>query len=534
LLDFGVEERMSWAAARRTKREEDEAYSLLGIFGVSMPLIYSEGRERAMKRLKKAIEETIEGTASVQLKLLSSLQFDRIDSRQAAIKDAHKNTCTWLLRKPEYLDWNDPSKMGQHHGFLWIKGKPGTGKSTIMKYAHHHILHNTEEFVNDPIVRADGKGLVVAFFFNARGEAFERSTLGMYRSLLFQILDRRPPLRWVLGLVTPTMSELNAGYVWTVEVLQLLLKSAIRSIKEPMTCFLDALDECEERQIRDMISFFEQVVDLTFSAGIRVQICFASRHYPHISIKKGLELDLDGQEGHAQDITKYLETELRIGQSRFAQQVQQELQSKASGVFMWVVLAVDILNKEYDSGRVHSLRRRLQEIPADLHELLGDILTRDTHNKDDLVLCIQWILFSAQPMSPEALYFAILFESEPDALVDWNREEITLDTMKRFILDSSKGLAEITKSDRPKVQFIHESVRDIILKGDVLGTIWPELRLDFEGYSKRRLHQCCLRYMFLGTLSQVKGLERRQMWPSQITSSYDILTIRFPPFLSTP
>jgi hypothetical protein len=55
---------------------------------------------------------------------------------------------------------------------------------------------------------------------------------------------------------------------------------------------------------------------------------------------------------------------------------------------MWVVLVVDILNKEHNRGRVYALWQRLQEIPGDLHDLFWDILTRDTHKKDELVLCI--------------------------------------------------------------------------------------------------------------------------------------------------
>jgi Heterokaryon incompatibility protein (HET) len=54
LSEFSVEERMSWAKTRQTKREEDKAYSLLGIFGVYMPLIYGEGAN-AFRRLQKEI-----------------------------------------------------------------------------------------------------------------------------------------------------------------------------------------------------------------------------------------------------------------------------------------------------------------------------------------------------------------------------------------------------------------------------------------------------------------------------------------------
>ena len=46
LSHFSVDERMSWAAKRETKRKEDKAYSLLGIFDIHMPLIYGEGGRR--------------------------------------------------------------------------------------------------------------------------------------------------------------------------------------------------------------------------------------------------------------------------------------------------------------------------------------------------------------------------------------------------------------------------------------------------------------------------------------------------------
>ncbi|KAI0330898.1 hypothetical protein GY45DRAFT_680430 [Cubamyces sp. BRFM 1775] len=50
--------RMSWASNRKTTRIEDEAYSLLGIFGVYMPTIYGEGRN-AFLRLQQEIIKTI-------------------------------------------------------------------------------------------------------------------------------------------------------------------------------------------------------------------------------------------------------------------------------------------------------------------------------------------------------------------------------------------------------------------------------------------------------------------------------------------
>lgn len=60
---FSTDERMSWRAQRKTKREEDEAYSLLGIFDIAMPLVYGEGKERAFRRLQEEIHKPLLATS---------------------------------------------------------------------------------------------------------------------------------------------------------------------------------------------------------------------------------------------------------------------------------------------------------------------------------------------------------------------------------------------------------------------------------------------------------------------------------------
>jgi hypothetical protein len=61
LPNFSIAERMSWAEQRKTTCEEDKAYSLLGIFDISIPVIYSEGREKALKRLREEIDKASKG-----------------------------------------------------------------------------------------------------------------------------------------------------------------------------------------------------------------------------------------------------------------------------------------------------------------------------------------------------------------------------------------------------------------------------------------------------------------------------------------
>jgi hypothetical protein len=55
LRHCSIARRMSWASARVCAREEDQAYCLLGLFDVNMPLLYGEGGEQAFIRLQTEI-----------------------------------------------------------------------------------------------------------------------------------------------------------------------------------------------------------------------------------------------------------------------------------------------------------------------------------------------------------------------------------------------------------------------------------------------------------------------------------------------
>ena len=70
LCEFSVDERLHWAAKRETKKKEDKAYCLMGIFNVFMPPIYGE-EDNAFRRLRQEIEK-LSGDESILLPLPSS------------------------------------------------------------------------------------------------------------------------------------------------------------------------------------------------------------------------------------------------------------------------------------------------------------------------------------------------------------------------------------------------------------------------------------------------------------------------------
>jgi hypothetical protein len=62
LEDFSVAQRMCWASRRQTTRIEDEAYSLMGIFGVHMPMLYGEGSHGFIRLQEEIIKRSTDCT----------------------------------------------------------------------------------------------------------------------------------------------------------------------------------------------------------------------------------------------------------------------------------------------------------------------------------------------------------------------------------------------------------------------------------------------------------------------------------------
>ncbi|KAJ6017363.1 Pfs NACHT and ankyrin domain protein [Penicillium sp. IBT 35674x] len=453
--------------------------------------------------------------------LLKSLEYEQIDYRKIDIKAEHSKTCQWLLDHSSYKAWLDPANLVRNHGFLWISGKPGAGKSTIMKFAYleHAKSHS-------------GSAVTASFFFNARGQYLEKSIIGMYRSLLLQLLEGYPELQTVLDnpqLVPPHQKDCPS-----LNALKSLFRDALFALgQRSFTCFVDALDECDEQQVVDMVRFFEDLAEESTAKGILFRICFSSRHYPYISIQWGVKVTLEDQSGHAEDLAAYISSRLRVEDQAVSEQFKSQLLLKAHGVFMWVILVVDMLNKESRRGGM-ALGKRLEQIPSELSDLFKDILTRDKEDMEALLLCILWILYAKKPLRPQEFFHALWSGLSLKGLVDDRIPRITdlyssdgLGKLDRYVISSSKGLAETSKSDQPVVQFIHESIRDFLIKDKGLQQLWPEFGFDCESQSHEILKQCCSQYMsHMSVCASVASVSSAKRQSQKISGSYTGVGIR--------
>ena len=332
-----------------------------------------------------------------------------MDQRLMNIRTPHHAKCLWLFERKEFKDWCDESKVIEHHGFLWIKGKPGCGKSAIMKTA---------------LLRAELKRPpkpTLSYFFNARAmDSSEKSSLGMYRSLVHQLLSGIPEYRE--QFVKQFRRKVGHNQVvneWTIAELQNYILFAVKNLQgRPLTVYIDALDGGEEDDIRSMITFPQEVGYVSMSRGESVKVCLSSRHYPHISIRNGVSIIIENLSEYDQDINKYVDYNLVGNKGTQRDNIKSNIHRKASGVFLWVILVIPMLNKLYDKDSESAMLNRLQDIPAELNGLFREILGKDPSTRNRSVLTLQWMLFSYTPLSPIELFLEVKVGCCPPQEID--------------------------------------------------------------------------------------------------------------------
>ncbi|KAL3439770.1 hypothetical protein BJX65DRAFT_71796 [Aspergillus insuetus] len=461
-------------------------------------------RGNPRKRRAGPSDDTGKEREEAYLKLLT---FPRADFRRSKILNAHEKTCIWVVERPEYQSWVTPDREAPQRKFFWIKGKPGAGKSTLMKY----LLHSaTSDKAND---------IVLSFFFYAQGVELERSTVGMYQSLLHQFLSSTTatPGSKQLFLDLVDGLQIEDGCVsWNKEDLEYLLLTTISSSKNcRIVILIDALDEGKETEIREMIEFFErQLIPSAIAGRVQLRVCLASRHYPSLVIDHAIQLVLEDQLEHESDIREYVQASFKGGKSKKAQGIQSEICERASGVFLWVYLVIRSLNEVFETGNLQAVRERLYEIPDDLDTLFTNILTRDKKSLQDMLFCLELVLFAPRPLSSEEAYFAIMLAKCGEVRRD---PELHTDlVVANYIVHVSKGIVE-ARGKTNTVYFIHESVRDFLLRRDGFSRLRGGSGNKYAGEAHARIAQVCLNYIcsvsgdkdFDAALATIPGLYRK-------------------------
>jgi hypothetical protein len=218
--------------------------------------------------------------AHVKLDCLFSLDNPQTRARYGNIATSHDGTLHWLFDRDtvEFVDWleEDQGTVGPSRPIFWINGKPGSGKSTLMKFAMRDPKTQEHLKVSSGCLH----WIILGFFFHDRGSQVQKSIEGMLQEVLHRLLSQMPAL---LKFVFPSYSRLvkaqgKSNPVWPFG---LLCESwvAITEQREVELCvfiFLDALDEHggDNNQLATLVY---QLVAKADGNTVKIKICVASR-----------------------------------------------------------------------------------------------------------------------------------------------------------------------------------------------------------------------------------------------------------------
>ena len=421
---------------------------------------------------------------------LKSLFFVGMDSRRANIESPNPRTCEWIFDHLDYKTWDHLDDDLEALNLLWIKGKPGSGKSTLMKRVIEEINRHGID--------------CLSFFFNARGAKIESSSHGLYRSLVFQLLQRS---KAAMNAFLPRYLEkeqrsLGEKVTWMTPEVSDFFHSAISDmLSQPTYLFIDALDECEEDEVRKVVRRLEDSLAAASSRGVALKICVSSRHYPHISLRNVTGREIFMEDYNEKDIQQFVLQELNLHESELRKELAAIILKKSAGVFMWTELVVRRLLKASDQGHdAEQMRILLDSVPPSLEGLLSDTLSSlGADRQAALPILAAWVICTMRPLTPYELFVALAFSAEkpPRSLRDANirEKEVDLQRFGRYLIDASGGLFEIACSGQ--VQVIHDSVRGFFLHSQTAANILslPDGE-DFQQYSHRRIVHACACYFY--------------------------------------
>ncbi|KAI0971981.1 hypothetical protein F4678DRAFT_64958 [Xylaria arbuscula] len=565
LSDFSRRERMLWADGRTTKLDEDRAYSLLGIFEVHLPLIYGEGVRHALRRLEEEIDkqEMFERRQPRNGHLMNleplpmtpvgfrdaeeyyrSLWFPSMNTRRLNLEKPAEQTCLWLFEHVAYQDWFLGRNQDKYAGLLWLKGKPGSGKSVLMKEAVRQAMLGQDK----------SDYWAAAFFFNANGGELEKSPLGLFRSLLHQLLPKDSEhFQRFRKLWDERNSEFyengSKSCPWQETELRSFFHSMFSHQRAKRTIiFIDALDECDSKSMRSQASFWQEVTWSAYNAKVELSVCISIRDFPSITVPDCYEILI--QSYNHDDIATYLHKRFTLSiadKEPHWKRLKNKVLQKSAGVFLWVVLVVDDLLGQWDNGKnVQSLLKQLDVVPEKLQSLFSTMFNPiDPSMRDLTIRVFQWAVLAPKPLRLHEWHHIMAFVRHPvfSSLHDWRESDNFTqndDQLEKQIRSISKGLIEVstTKNEVQDesletlsvcagagslnveygetriVQVIHESVREFFLQNNGFLAVYPNLEPEPVGYGHCSIMATCLDYINireLDALVQARNLvEQRE------------------------
>jgi hypothetical protein len=525
---FNVDDRLLWAENRQTTRGEDEAYSLFGIFDIQMPLLYGEGRDKALRRLREEIDKPSKGkrqtsvSHSTKRALTSNPGLDRLlsaaDAPFNSYNKRHLPTClsdTRVDLLQQIYDWADGE---DERCIFWLNGLAGTGKSTIARTIAREYF--------------DRRRLGASFFFSRGGGDIGHAGK-FFTSFAVQLARNVPQIqRFISDAIIKQNDIANQSLRDQWRQLVLYPLSRLDSSLCPLSYVLvvDALDECDsEGDIRMILQLFTEARTLK---TVRLRVFLTSR--PEIPIRRGFyqipaperqdfvlhnisPLTVDHDIGiFLQHNLNFIAGERSLGAGWPDEQIVERLVNNASGLFIWAATACRFIREgkrfaakrldmilESSSTTINAPEKHLNEIY--LTVLRQSISSDYTAEEAEELRCILKSLLGSivtlfSPLSTQSL----------SKLVRTSQKEVDQ------TLDDFHAILDIPKDQTYPLRLHHPSFRDFLLNKE--RCVDSNFQVD-EKQAHRTLADCCIKLMFTSLKQDICGQEAPGTLVADIESS---------------
>ena len=379
---------------------------------------FKDGLDRLVDRLEAVVLRNAAGVDPEQAKttlqtlqgmvkdglVLEALHFESLGQRFEEVIDSHAGTFEWMFDNPDSVRSKEPTLaisfpewLRRGSDIFHITGKPGSGKSSLMKFLYTHS--KTKQLLQE---WAGGKKLLFAkfFFWRICATRGQKSRDGLARSLVYEVLCTTPSLAKLLlpdawdrasrQLPGPGKLHLDKKEIFDAfdRLIQLRGSAGPANplIKFRICFFIDGLDEYDDsglneshgallNRLKDWVAGPDKNVKLCVSS--RVQAPFTDRlpetqrmtlhHLTHGDIRLLVSQRLEAQPAFR---------ELQIKDSNGCKNLMDQITGRADGVFLWVALLLNSLCRgleKHDS--LHMLQKRLESTPKELDDFLTQLLS---------------------------------------------------------------------------------------------------------------------------------------------------------------
>ncbi|KAH7133034.1 hypothetical protein B0J13DRAFT_480574 [Dactylonectria estremocensis] len=463
----------------------------------------------------------------------AGIQFDVIGTREEAITKSFASTYTWILKydpseqdgKPmweSFVGWLEDNS----NKVYWITGKPGSGKSTMMKF----LLQ--QKLLRDALSKTLGSLhlIVLRFYAWHSGEGLQKSFEGLKRTLIFQVLEDRPeltpilaPRRWALCQVLRNTSGLPTWKIWEVEdAWDALLSECGKTLK--IALFIDGLDEFDIPPT----TVITQLREIVTRCPIGLKVCAASRPWNEFNDEFNdgpmLEMHLLTQG----DMTIFVTQKLKGSRALMEQeqlnpeattQLVREIVQRANGVFLWTSIVVPhLLDLLTDGQSIAQARKALEDLPTHLRNLYKAIWARiREENLSNGSFSMQIVKAAGGPFPWFTMWLVEELRSGPikiNALFGNNNhlKDIAKVSLKRKLAGNTKGILEVNAQGTGFVDFIHRTARDWAADPE----IWSFICRPFKGHFDPHLCILGAETLIMSDRNPAKPPSPEQMWDAVV------------------